>query len=69
MRSMFEPPPPLFVYFDTEARQDHGEHMANLAEKHDDDEQFVFEGENCVKSFLDWVRELTMLEDGSGNGW
>ena len=47
--------------------QDHGEHMGNrlCAEGHDDDEQFLFEGENCVESFWDWVRELTMLEHGN----
>ena len=59
------PPPPLFVYFDIEARQEGGVHVANLlcAEMHDDDKQFVFEGENCLESFLDWVRELTVMED------
>ena len=59
------PPPPLFVYFDIEARQEGGIHVANLlcAEMHEVDEQFVFEGENCLESFLDWVRELTVMED------
>ena len=59
------PPPPLFVYFDIEARQEGGVHVANLlcAERHDDDEQFVFEGETCLESFLDWVRELTVTEE------
>ena len=35
---------PLFVYFDIEARQDTGEHVANLlcAEHHESDEQFTF---------------------------
>ena len=61
------PPPPLFVYFDIEAQQEYGVHVANLlcAEKHDDDEQFVFEGKDCLEKFLDWVRELTLMEDGS----
>lgn len=42
-----EPSPP---------RQDRSEHIANLlcAERHDDDEQFVFEGDEWVESFLDW---------------
>ena len=59
------PPPPLFVYFDIEARQEGGVHMANLlcTERHDNDEQFVFEGENFLESFLDWVRELTVTEE------
>ena len=59
------PPLPLFVYFDIEARQEGGVHVANLlcAERHDDDEQFLFEGEDCLESFLDWVRELTAMEE------
>ena len=47
------PPPPLFVYFDIEARQEGGVHVANLlcAERHDDDEQFVFEGRRVWRLF------------------
>ena len=52
---------PLFVYFDIEARQDQGEHVANLlcAERDDSDQCEVFEGETCVEEFLDWLREQT----------
>ena len=47
------PPPPLFVYFDIEAHQEGGVHVENLlcAERHDDNEQFVFEVEECLESF------------------
>ena len=43
-------PPLLFVYFDIEARQDQGEHVANLlcAESEDNDQCKVFEGETCI---------------------
>ena len=38
--------------------------MANLvcAERHDDDEQFEFEGDDCAEMFLDWLRELTVTK-------
>ena len=54
-------PHPLFVYFDIEARQDTGEHVANLlcAETSESDEQFTFRGESCIEAFLDWARSLT----------
>ena len=51
-------PPPLFVCFDIEARQDQGEQVANLlcAEREDNDQCKVFEGETCLEEFLDWLR-------------
>ena len=50
-----ENPRPLSVYFNIEARQDHGEHKANLlcTEREHWEASFVFEGENCVEDFLD----------------
>ena len=59
------PVPPCFVYFDIEARQDHGEHVPNLlcAEINQSDECEVFEGERCVEEFLDWIRSLTVTDD------
>ena len=53
------------MYFDIEARQEHGENVANLlcAERYDEDEQFVIEGENCVESFLDSVGEPCLEDD------
>ena len=60
-----DPLPPLFVYFDIEARQDQDEHVANLlcAERDDSDQCEVFEGEACVEEFLDWLREQTKTND------
>ena len=54
-------PRPLFVYFDIEARQDTGEHVANLlcAETSESDEQFTFVGDSCIEAFLDWAQTLT----------
>ena len=54
-------PHPLFVYFDIEARQDTGEHVANLlcAETSESEEQFTFAGDSCIEAFLDWARSLT----------
>ncbi|MCV6577086.1 MAG: hypothetical protein OIF58_15275, partial [Cohaesibacter sp.] len=45
--------------------QDHGEHVPNLlcAEINQSDECEVFEGEQCVEEFLDWVRSLTVTDD------
>lgn len=59
-----EPPPPLFVYFNIKARQDQGEHVANLfcTETEESNEAFVFEGESCVEAFLDWVRSLAFKD-------
>ena len=44
---------------------------ANLlcAERHDDDEQFEFEGDDCLERILDWVRELTVLEEEDEGEW
>ena len=44
----------LFVYFDTEAMQDGGKHVANLlcAEVDDHNEPIVFHGTDCVESFI-----------------
>ena len=58
-------PHPLFVYFDIEARQDTGEHVANLlcAETSESNEQFSFLGESCVEEFLDWVTSLTRTDN------
>ena len=54
-------PHPLFVYFDIEARQDTGEHVANLlcAETSESEEQFTFAGDSCIEAFLDWAQSLT----------
>ena len=58
-------PHPLFVYFDIEARQDTGEHVANLlcAETSESDEQFTFRGESCIEEFLDWTQSLTRTDN------
>ncbi len=52
--------PPIFVTWDTEARQENGIHVPNLicAMTSNSDEQFSFEGESCVTDFLDWLREI-----------
>lgn len=57
--------PPIFVYYDIEARQDEGKHVANLlcAELEDKEEPFVFEGESCVEAFIDWARSLSTTND------
>lgn len=54
-------PHPLFLYFDIEARQDTGEHVANLlcAETSESEEQFTFAGDSCIEAFLDWAQSLT----------
>ena len=58
-------PHPLFLYFDIEARQDTGEHVANLlfAETSESDEQFTFASESCIESFLDWAQSLTRTDN------
>lgn len=62
------PQPPLFVYFDIEARQDDGKHVANLlcAETSESDDSVVFERESCIGEFLDWLREDLVEEDEEG---
>ena len=54
-------PHPLFLYFDIEARQETGEHVANLlcAETSESDAQFTFAGDSCIEAFLDWAQTLT----------
>ena len=56
----------IFVYFDIEARQDSGNHIANLlcAETDQNDVQFTFKGEQCVQEFLQWVHTLANDETG-----
>ena len=51
---------PLYVFFDIEAMQMHGQHEANLviAETMESDKQEVFEGKDCMTSFLNWVDGL-----------
>ena len=55
----------IFVYFDIEARQDTGNHVANLvcAETDQNDTQFTFEGKDCVSDFIQWVHSLANQED------
>ena len=55
-----EEEPPLFVYFDIEARQDTGNHVANLlvAETDQNDEQHSFWGESCIEDFVKWLEDL-----------
>jgi len=49
------------VFFDIEAMQDTNHHMPNLlvAETEHDDRPEHFRGENCIKSFLEWLDTLT----------
>lgn len=53
--------PPLHVFFDIEAMQMEGKHMANLviAEREDDNEPVHFQGEHCLRNFLEWLDTLT----------
>ena len=50
-----DPPdqPPLFVYFDIEARQDRGEHVANLlcAEREDNDQCECLKEKRALRNF------------------
>ena len=50
----------IFVYFDIEARQDTGNHIANLlcAETDHNDTQYTFKGEQCVAEFLEWIHSI-----------
>lgn len=50
----------MFVYFDIEAQQDTGDHVANLvcAETDQNDGQFIFKGEHCIYEFLQWVHTI-----------
>ena len=53
--------PPLHVFFDIEAMQPQEQHVANLvvAETEDDDRPFRFQGEHCIRDFLEWLDTLT----------
>ena len=55
----------VFVYFDLKAREDTGNHIANLlcAEADQNDQQFNFRGENCVNKFLTWIHAIANKED------
>lgn len=50
----------MFVYFDIEAQQDAGDHVANLvcAETDQNDGQFTFKGEHFIYEFLQWVHTI-----------
>ena len=54
--------PPLHVFFDIEAMQPHGKHIANLvvAETEDKDEPKPFPGPTCIRDFLEWLDTLTL---------
>ena len=56
---------PVFVYFDIEARQDTGNHIANLvcAETDQDGEKHSFYGDTCLEEFLKWVHSVANQED------
>ena len=53
--------PPIHVFFDIEAMQPQEQHVANLvvAETEDDDRSFRFQGEHCLRDFLEWLDTLT----------
>ena len=53
--------PPLHVFFDIEAMQPQEQHVANLvvAETEDDDWPLRFQGEHCIRDFLEWLDTLT----------
>lgn len=55
----------VFIYFDTEARQDTGNHVANLlcAETDQNDVQFTFKGEQCTQEFLQRVHTIANQQD------
>ena len=56
---------PVFVYFDIEAQQDTGNHIANLvcAETDQNNTQFTFQGKDCIQQFLYWVHTIANQED------
>ena len=49
--------PPLHVFFDIEAMQPQEHHVANLvvAETKDDHRPFRFQGDHCLRDFLEWL--------------
>lgn len=52
--------PPLHVYFDLEARQDQGTHVANLCVyQTDEGQERIIKGEDCVKTFIEDLKEFT----------
>ena len=53
--------PPLHVFFDIEAMQPHEQHVANLvvAETEDDARPVRFQGNHCIRDFLEWLDTLT----------
>ena len=55
----------IFIYFDIEARQDKGNHVANLlcAETDHNNQQYTFWGESCVADFLQWCYHLAHQAD------
>ena len=54
--------PPLHVFFDIEAMQDTGRHVANLvvAETEEDERPVRFKGKDCIRDFLEWLDTLTI---------
>ena len=56
-----EEPPPLHVFFDIEAMQPQEQHVANLvvAETEEDPRPVRFQGEHCLRDFLEWLDTLT----------
>ena len=56
--------PPIHVCFDIEAMQHQEQHVANLvvAEIEDDNRPFRFQGEHCLRDFLEWLDNLTQKD-------
>ena len=54
----------VFIYFDIEAQQDTGNHVANLvcAETDQNNVQFTFK-EQCIQEFLQWVHTMANQHD------
>ena len=61
--------PPIHVFFDIEAMQPHEQHVANLvvAETEDDDRPLRFQGEHCLRDFLEWLDTLTQKDTSQVN--
>ena len=55
----------VFIYFDIEAQQDTGNHIANhvCAETDQNNVQFTFKGKDCIKEFLQWVHSIANQPD------
>ena len=60
----------VFVYFDFEAQQDTGNHIANLvcAETDQNDVQFTFKGKDCIQEFLQRVHSIASLTPNCSRG-